>query len=250
MGLSTRLTNQGIEISWTTGGESEPLKPDPCANQDSPREFYDYAHLDGDGKIFYIGKGNGRRAWSDDRHPLWWRLVDKHFKGNYQVQILQDDLSSEEAEEFESAWIAQCGDTLVNWFNMARSMDLDALERHNKLRDANRTLIAEARSVEKQDLERAIAMYKQAIEAAESYAFMNYERGLVGKLLEEEADELSYSGELVALDRLTLCLIKLGRVEEASACVDAYYAKYRRDRHAKPSEAIEKRINKALARRA
>lgn len=249
MGFSTRLTNQGIEISWTAGEESDPLKPDPGVNQDSPRRFYVYAHLDGDGKIFYIGKGNGRRAWSDDRHPLWWRLVDKHLNGKYRVQILQDDLSPEQAEELESAWIAQCGDTLVNWFNMSHSVDLDALETHNKLRDANRALIAEARSVEKQDLERAIAMYKQAIEATESYAFMNYEKGLVGKLLEEEADEFGHNGELVALDRLTLCFIKLGRVEEASACTNAYYSKYRRDRHAKASEAIEKRVNKALARR-
>jgi hypothetical protein len=50
-------------------------------------------------------------------------------------------------------------------------------------------LIAEARSLEKQDPERAVAMYKEAIEAIQSYAFIDYEKGLAGKLPQEEAEE-------------------------------------------------------------
>ena len=39
------------------------------------REFYVYAHRDNKGAIFYIGKGTGKRAWSQDRHPVWHRYV-------------------------------------------------------------------------------------------------------------------------------------------------------------------------------
>jgi hypothetical protein len=83
MGVSTRLTNLGIEISWNFGEEPELLKPAVDSNQENPRRDYVYAHLDNEGKIFYIGKGNGRRAWSDDRHPLWRRFVKKHLSGEY-----------------------------------------------------------------------------------------------------------------------------------------------------------------------
>jgi len=204
MNFRARVTNLGIELFWSERDAPELLKPASDADQQSPRRNYVYAHLDSAGNIFYVGTGVENRAWSKDRHPLWWRYVEKHLNGNYRVQILKDDLSAEEAEELEAAWIAQCGNTLVNWFNMTGDTDFEALEQHNKLRDANRALIQEAKAMEKTDLERAVAMYVQAIDAIRSYAFINYERGLLGKLLEEEAAEVGRSGEIEAIDRLTI----------------------------------------------
>jgi hypothetical protein len=248
MKLTSGLTNLGIELSLDSGDIPKPLEPAADANQENPRRSYVYAHTDSAGKIFYVGKGERRRAWSTDRHPLWRRYVEKHLQGNYQVRILQDDLSAGQAEEVEVAWIAQCSDNLVNWVNMGRATDFQALERYHKLRDANRSLIQQAKAFEKRDMVQAVKMYAQAIGAIPGYAFIDYEKGLVGQLQGEEADELGRNGEIEALDRLTLCLIKLERSSEAAQHADNYFASYRRDLQMAASQRIAKRIQKALVR--
>jgi hypothetical protein len=248
MKLKAGVTNLGIELSLRDGESPEPLKPAADASQESPRRSYVYAHLDSAGRIFYVGKGERRRAWSTDRHPLWYRYVEKHLGGNYQIRILRDNLSPAEAEKVEAAWIAQCSDGLVNWINIGRTTDFQALERYHKLRDANRSLIQEAKGVEGRDLARAADMYIHAIEATREYAFIPYEKGLIGQLLDEEEEELGRSGEIQALDRLTICLIKLGKPDEAARQARDYLALYRRDRQSAAAQRIRKRIEKALAR--
>jgi hypothetical protein len=248
MKLTAKLTNLAIELSVSDGHVPKPLTPAPDANQENPRRSYVYAHVDSSGKIFYVGKGERRRAWSRDRHPLWHRYVEKHLGGTYQVRILQDNLSPAEAEEIEAAWMAQCSDGLVNWAKMGRAIDFQALEQFHKLRDANRALIRQAKATEEDDLAQAAKMYIQAIEAIPEYAFIDHEKGLVGLLVAEEDEELGRNGELEALDRLTMCLIKLGRVREAAQRANEYFSLYRRDLELAGSQRIAKRIEKALLR--
>lgn len=250
MKITTKLTNLGFEITLGEEDVSTPLKPAPDANQDNPRDHYVYANVDDTGRVFYIGKGVGRRAWSTDRHPLWHRYVENHSSGNYTVRILRDNLSAEEAEELEANWTAQCSDSLVNWVNMGRPTDFGALAEYHRLRNANRALVESAKDIEKTDLEAAAAMYVQAIEAIHSYATISYEKGLVGQLLQEESAEVGISGELEALDRLSLCLTKLGRPAEAASRADQYFALYRRDLKLAAAERIIKRIEKARSRTA
>lgn len=250
MKISTRLTNLGVEISLGAGEKPKPLAPAKDADQKHPRGAYVYAHVDNSGHIFYVGKGEGRRAWSTDRHPLWHRYVEKHLGGKYQVQILNDNLSVQEVEAVEAEWIAQCSDSLVNWQNMGRATDFQALDRYHKLRGANRSLIQRAKAHEKSNLLEAAQMYAQAIESVAQYASISYEKGLVGKLLDEEAQDTGRSGEIEALDRLTMCLIKLDRAAEARSHVDRYFATYRRDLQLSAAQHIRKRIEKALARAA
>lgn len=248
MKISTRLTNLGIEISLGTGERPKPLAPEKDVDQTNPRRTYVYAHMDDGGKIFYVGKGEGKRAWSTDRHPLWHRYVEEHLGGKYQVRILKDNLSAQQAEEVEAEWIAQCSDSLVNWQNMGRATDFQALDRYHRLRSANRALIQRAKAREKINLAEAAQMYVQAIEAAAQYVSISYEKGLVGKLLDEEAQDVGRSGEIEALDRLTMCLVKLGRSAEAASHVDRYFATYRRDLQLSAAQRIGKRIEKALVR--
>lgn len=248
MKLTARMTNRGIELALHVDDGPKPLEPAPDAGQENPRRNYVYAHLDSAGKFFYVGKGDGRRAWSKDRHPLWRRYVEKHLGDRYQVRILQDNLSTDEAEEVEADWIAQCSEGLVNWQNMGRPTDLQALDQFHNLRNANRALIQQAKTIEKGDLAEAVRMYLQAVEAIRAYAFIDYEKGLVGQLLREEADEFGRSGEIEALDRLSICLIKLGRVAEAANHANSYFELYRLDTNLSSSQRIAKRIRKALAR--
>ena len=46
--------------------------------------YYVYVHKKPDGKIFYVGKGKNKRAWSiSDRNNLWKKIVSKY--GKYTV---------------------------------------------------------------------------------------------------------------------------------------------------------------------
>lgn len=247
MKFTVKLTNLGFELSLHEGDAPGPLEPAADTDQNHPRRYYVYAHLDRAGETFYVGKGTGRRAWSPDRHPLWSRYVEKHLNGEYQVRILQDNLSAEDVDEVEAAWIDQYSDRVINLINMGRGIDLETLDKRNDLRAANLALIREAKATEKYDLEKATSMYIQAVEAIQSYAFLIYEKGLVGQLLAEEAAELGVRGEVNAIDRLTICLIKLRRPEEAAQRIDNYFALYRRDLQFVVATRIAQRVSRALA---
>lgn len=240
------INNSGITISFG-GSEPEPLVRDPKADQTSPRRHYVYAHIDEKGVPFYIGKGLRRRAWEKDRHPLWHRYVEKHLQGKYSVVILVDDLTAEDAESLESQWIAQESETLVNWVNIGRKMDFVTLERYHALRRANRALVDQARAIEVTDLSKAVQMYRQAIVALREYIpLLPAEKGIVGDLLREEVDEFGRHGDLVILDRLTLCLVRMGCAKEAESEARQYFDEYRADLGLAGAERIYKRLNKAL----
>ena len=69
--------------------------------------------------------------------------------------------------------------------------------------------------------------------------------GLVGQLLDEETTELGRRGQVEAIDRLTMCLVKLGRVPEAVQRSEAYFRLYLRDREMAAFQRIQKRLEKA-----
>ena len=244
MKIYTEVSNQGIRIS-VGDRELKRLTPSSDALQDTPRRCYVYAHYDEPGVPFYVGKGTARRAWDEARHPLWHRFVNGRLRGKYTIRILADDLSAEEAEELESRWIAQESETLVNWINIGRKTDFEALDRFHALRDANRSLIAAARALERDDPERAIADYRLAVKNIAAYATLRTESGLLGQLIDEEKQERGLAGELAAIDRLTLCLCRTGRLHEAREAAEAYFAVYRADAELRASAAIFKRLSRA-----
>lgn len=233
-------------ISVTFGNDvSARLERNPDAHQKQPRCNYVYAHLDERGTPFYIGRGVGRSAWNHDRHPLWHRYVEKHLKGNYQVVVLEDNLTHEQAEEIKSAWMAQESETLVNWCNMSRQTDFKAIDRYHMLRKANLSLVAQGKATEKTAPQEAVTLYRESLERVAEYASIQAERGLVGQLINEERAETGLRGELQILDRLTLCLVRLGRDIEASEVVEQYFANYRADLSLSAAAKILKRVNKA-----
>lgn len=73
--------------------------------------FYVYAHRTNLprslGDVFYIGKGQRRRAWTKWGHNQRWENTAKKY--GYSVEILIDGLSESEAFVFEKFFISFCG---------------------------------------------------------------------------------------------------------------------------------------------
>ena len=62
--------------------------------------FYTYAHYKPDNSVFYIGKGQRRRAWSGkNRNQHWRNVVAKH--GEPKVEVLAQWATEQEAFEHE-----------------------------------------------------------------------------------------------------------------------------------------------------
>nr|WP_295077846.1 GIY-YIG nuclease family protein [uncultured Roseateles sp.] len=183
--------------------------------------YYVYAHLDPDGRVFYVGKGTGNRAWSTDRHIVWHRYVDHHLGGNYSVNIIQDGLSEDEALEIEAGLISKLGHQLVNWENPGRAFDFQALEKYHEMRNANRQFFSETKPLEKTATALAIDRYKAAIVRMKEYETLTLERGLVAELAGPNT-----WGDVEMLDRLTICMQSLSMHKELlEACAD-YFATF------------------------
>ena len=69
---------------------------------------YVYGHYrESDGKLFYIGKGTGNRAWDEKRrNRYWFRVVNKH---GLVVKIIEDNLTEEQAFSKEKQLITEVG---------------------------------------------------------------------------------------------------------------------------------------------
>ena len=66
--------------------------------------FYIYVHTKTtDNSVFYVGRGNGRRlSRIDNRNKHWQNIVAKH---GFFAEIIEENLSSDEANDREIYWI-------------------------------------------------------------------------------------------------------------------------------------------------
>lgn len=210
----------------------------------NPIKSYVYGHYDHNGNIFYVGKGKGKRAWDiKNRHPFWERYVFKNLGGEYQIRIIEDDLSDEDAEYLEDKIMRVFAEQLINWINWGRKSDFIAIENYHRLRNANRLLIKTTRLNEASDLNNAIDKYRTAIEQIKFYAFIEMDSGLLGKIIKEHHEETGYSGELEALDRLTMCLCKQKKFLEALNDTSKYFDLYKQDLTLSKATKIIQRVN-------
>lgn len=212
--------------------EPEPTSSVPSQHKESERkhvsidtekrEYYVYVHKDPQGNIFYVGKGTKNRAWNTaGRHIVWKHYVEK-LGGVFDVEIIEDGLNDEEALILESRLIAHHGVQLVNWDNPQRStFDLEEWKVITELRNENKRLLAQARLAEETDLSTAISIYRQALENLFAYESMNMEHGLATEIMQELSN-----GNIDILNRLTLCLKRVGREEDIAVEVNKYVERF------------------------
>lgn len=77
-------------------------------NDSTPKQFYVYVHRRAsDGRVFYVGKGTGRRAWAlNGRNKHWHNIVAKH---GCSVEIAQYGMQEWWAFELERDLISSYG---------------------------------------------------------------------------------------------------------------------------------------------
>ena len=63
-------------------------------------KFYTYAHTKPDGTVFYLGKGQGQRAWTKQKRNKHWKNIVNKYKG-YNVEIIAFWDTEEEALSHE-----------------------------------------------------------------------------------------------------------------------------------------------------
>lgn len=210
---------------------------------DVRRDYYVYFHKTVRGDIFYVGKGTGERAWSTDRHPVWKKYVFERLNGQYKVDIAHDGLSEQQAEKLEWSLICEHGQNLVNWVNPGREFDYEAIDRYHKLRNENRKFVDATRRVEENDYVGAAERYRRALKAMREYEAITRERGVVAEL-----GGGPDWGDPNILDRLTLCLIRAGKPEEAIAEADRYFSEFPSVLTLSMGEKISKRVEKLRAK--
>lgn len=192
-------------------------------------EHYVYVHKGPDGKIFYVGKGVGNRAYSKDRMSHWHHYVKTRCGGEYTVEIVRRFADDDAALEFESDVIALYGDNLVNWSSSGRQMDLVVLAQFHSLRKQNWVFIGQARAVEEPNPTAAEEAFTEAIRRMSAYATLVLEVGLLPQLSREMNpawDCHLNTADINALDRLTLLHKKQDRWQDLIDSADSFFDTY------------------------
>jgi len=222
------MSGDGLHVIISFGSSSEELPEiDPQAAPVGKGDFYVYVHRDNEGRIFYVGKGRGDRAWSKDHHPVWYQYVDSRCRGQYIVQIVSYHETEDEALSVESGYIAKYGQQLVNWQNSGRGIDYKVIEQYWTAKKANQAFVAETRPLETSNPALAIERYQEAMHRMYEYESLVLERGLIADLNREMGME-EYRGDKKILDRLTLCLWRQGRYRELVESVNEFVKLYPR----------------------
>ena len=127
-----------------------------------------------------------------------------------------------------------------------RRMDYDRLPAYHAVRASAASAFQQAKAVEKTDTTAAAHGYNEALGLYIKAA------GMPIWSVPKGSSEVttSQTGDIECLNRLTMCLCKLGRAAEANQAANEYFDVCTADATLKAADAIRKRIDKAAAKAA
>jgi hypothetical protein len=121
-------------------------------------------------------------------------------------------------------------------------IDYEASVEYHRMNQANRLLVKETRSVEKTRPEEAVVRYRRAIEVlSECRDFARQ------KALEAHGYRLNQT-DAIPIERLVICLLKMGKVEEAAKELYLFIEAFPDTREMRLVSASAERISRARRR--
>jgi hypothetical protein len=100
----------------------------PTRKSKTSATSYVYSWCDKNDNVFYVGKGFGDRAWSQDGHHHALRYATHFLGGQYAVHILCDKLTDSVATRIEEQLLNRFGNAFANWANACLVLHLPLAE--------------------------------------------------------------------------------------------------------------------------
>ena len=208
-----------------------------------PGRFYVYFHKDKDGTVFYVGKGTGDRAHSNDRPPEWFEYLDKKSDGKFSVEIVRDGISEEDALEIEDTVMKMYSGTIVNRVNPYAPTDSTKFRAYCEAqRHFGETLKLATEFKKAKEFDKAIQKYEAAY-AHHLDIIRNADYDLsVRKELKSSA--FTYHPSSALADGYSMVLAKAGRNRELVAFAERYFRDYAAP-YNKVEDTLKRRMEKA-----
>jgi len=202
--------------------------------------FYVYLHKTRNNVPFYVGKGTGDRAWSLDRDPAWNHYVTNRLGGQFEVEIVANDLSEAQALDIEDDWMRRLGSTLINRQNFHRGLDMATLDRSNALR-AKMIELTRLAELGETAADRA-RLYGMALSVYAEQSAIVFERGIFGDILKDMAQ----LGRFDLIKGRVDALIAMGELVAAETAIVDYDSRFPSQKDHKGLHVLRKRVTRLL----
>jgi DNA polymerase III epsilon subunit family exonuclease len=185
-----------------------------------------YGHFNEAGECFYVRTVNDGQSEIPDKDRLWSFYTERMLGGQYEVRMLEDELSFTKALAYKEKVLKEHAKTLLNRTNPWRKYNAQAQGRYRELKAQVERSIESGRFAEDANSNEALAIYWQALKFGEEKLDLLLEDGLFGEVDRAYRKIHRCNCLLKALDRLTLVLCRERRYDEAAVAANDIFARY------------------------